>query len=98
MRFFIGARTHATIAAYSTEVPTMVLGYSVKSRGIAKDLFGRERLVLGIKDISDKKKLIDEFNELIRDEKEIRKTLKYRMPEIKEMSYRSADYLKELVV
>ena len=39
-RFFVGARTHATIAAYSTCVPTLVVGYSVKSRGIARDLFG----------------------------------------------------------
>lgn len=36
----IAARTHASIAAYSTFVPTLVLGYSVKSRGIAEDLFG----------------------------------------------------------
>ena len=33
----------------------MVLGYSVKSKGIAKDLFGEEKLVLGIKEISDSK-------------------------------------------
>lgn len=39
---FIGARTHATIAAYSTCVPTLVIGYSVKARGIARDLFGKE--------------------------------------------------------
>ena len=39
-RFFVGARTHATIAAYSTCVPTLVVGYSIKSRGIATDLFG----------------------------------------------------------
>ena len=38
--FFVGARTHATIAAYSSCVPTLVLGYSIKSLGIAKDLFG----------------------------------------------------------
>lgn len=37
---FVGSRTHATIAAYSTFVPTLVLGYSVKSVGIAEDLFG----------------------------------------------------------
>ena len=36
-RFFIGARTHATIAAYSSQVPTLVVGYSVKAKGIAKD-------------------------------------------------------------
>ena len=42
-RFFVGARTHSTIAAYSTMVPTLVLGYSIKSLGIAKDLFGSEK-------------------------------------------------------
>lgn len=39
-KIFIGARTHATIAAYSQGIPTVVVGYSVKSRGIAEDLFG----------------------------------------------------------
>ena len=96
MRFFIGARTHATIAAYSNCVPTMVLGYSIKSRGIAKDLFGEEKLVLGINDISNTEKLTKGFDELLRDENEIRKTLEKRIPEIKEMSYKGAQYLKEL--
>ena len=96
MRFFIGARTHATIAAYSNCVPTMVLGYSIKSRGIAKDLFGEEKLVLGINDISNTEKLTKGFDELLRDEKKIRKTLEKRIPEIKEMSYKGAEYLKEL--
>lgn len=42
LRLFIGARTHATIAAYSSAVPTLAIGYSVKSRGIARDLYGTE--------------------------------------------------------
>lgn len=42
-RFMVAARTHASIAAYSTGVPTLVVGYSVKARGIAKDLFGTEK-------------------------------------------------------
>lgn len=96
MRFFIGARTHATIAAYSNCVPTMVLGYSIKSRGIAKDLFGEEKLVLGINDISNTEKLTNGFDELLRDESEIRKTLEKRIPEINKMSYKGAEYLKEL--
>ena len=41
-RFLVAARTHASIAAYSTGVPTLVAGYSVKARGIARDLFGTE--------------------------------------------------------
>jgi len=36
----VAARTHASIAAYSTEIPTLVIGYSVKSKGIAQDIFG----------------------------------------------------------
>lgn len=97
MRFFIGARTHATIAAYSNFVPTMVLGYSIKSRGIAKDLFGEEKLVLGINDISNTENLKNCFDELIRDEKKIKETLETRIPEIKKMSYKSSEYLKEIV-
>ena len=97
MRFFIGARTHATIAAYSSYVPTMVLGYSIKSRGIAKDLFGEEKLVLGINDISNTEKLTKGFDELLRDEESIKTTLKNKIPEIKKMSYKSAEYLKEIV-
>ncbi len=41
-RFFVAARTHASIAAYSCGVPTIVVGYSVKARGIARDIFGVE--------------------------------------------------------
>lgn len=42
-------RTHASIAGYSTGVPTLVMGYSVKSRGIGLDL-GMERWVIPIED------------------------------------------------
>lgn len=40
LRAFIGARTHATIAALSSGVPTLSIGYSVKARGINEDIFG----------------------------------------------------------
>ena len=97
MRFFIGARTHATIAAYSNYVPTMVLGYSVKSKGIAKDLFGEEKLVLGIEEISNSNKLKAKFDEMVRDEEELRQNLKHSIPNIKKMSYRSVEYLTKLI-
>ena len=57
--FFVGARTHSTIAAYSTGVPTLVIGYSVKSRGIATDLFGSyDNYVLPVQELSDTEALI----------------------------------------
>ncbi|HTG71764.1 MAG TPA: polysaccharide pyruvyl transferase family protein [Candidatus Udaeobacter sp.] len=96
MRFFIGARTHATIAAYSNCVPTMVLGYSVKSKGIAKDIFNEEKLVLGIDEISSSSKLIQHYDEMIREEDEIKSRLKQAIPNIKQMSYKAVEYLREL--
>jgi colanic acid/amylovoran biosynthesis protein len=95
MRFFIGARTHATIAAYSNFVPTMVLGYSVKSKGIAKDIFGEEKLVLNLEEISDSGKLIARFDEMRAEEKEIRNILETRIPEIRKMSEKAAEYLMQ---
>jgi colanic acid/amylovoran biosynthesis protein len=94
MRFFVGARTHATIAAYSNAVPTMVLGYSVKSKGIAKDLFGSEKLVLDLSEISDSKKLIARFDEMVAEENAIRERLTQVLPSIKKMSASAADYIK----
>ena len=62
-RMFIGARTHSTIAAYSTCVPTLVLGYSVKSRGIARDIFGNEKdMVISVQDLNNSNDLINIFN------------------------------------
>jgi colanic acid/amylovoran biosynthesis protein len=38
--FVITSRTHASIAAYSQNIMTLVFGYSIKSIGIANDIFG----------------------------------------------------------
>ena len=97
MRFFIGARTHATIAAYSSCIPTLVLGYSVKSKGIAQDLFGEEKLVLGIEEISNSNKLKAKFDEMVREEEQLRSKLEQSVPNIKGMSYKAVEYLHELV-
>ena len=80
-RMFIGARTHATIAAYSTKVPTLVLGYSVKSRGIAKDLFGTdEKYVLPVSDLKSDDYLVNGFKWLAENEEKIKNTLEDKMP------------------
>ncbi len=97
MRFFIGARTHATIAAYSTGVPTMVLGYSVKSKGIAKDIFGEEKLVLGIEEISDAEKLIAKFEEMKQEELMLKEIVRNKIPHIKEMAQKAKSYLAEIL-
>ena len=80
-RFFIGARTHATIAAYSTCVPTLVLGYSVKSRGIAKDLFGAdENYVIPVQNLDHPNAMTDAFRWMMENEEDIRAQLTTVMP------------------
>ena len=84
-RFFVGARTHATIAAYSMGVPTLVVGYSVKARGIARDLFGtEENYVLPVQSLEKKDDLTKGFRWLLSHEKEVREKLGEVMPGYKE--------------
>lgn len=91
---FIGARTHATIAAYSTCVPTLVIGYSVKSKGIAKDIFGTyENLVIPVSEIDSAKKMIDVYESFLKEKESYRKHLKDFIPEYIK---KSEDSVKEL--
>lgn len=94
---FVGARTHATIAAYSTLVPTLVLGYSIKSKGIAKDLFGTyENYVLPVEELAnDKAKLKNSFIWLLDNEESIRKKLKNIVPSYIENANSAIDKIKE---
>jgi colanic acid/amylovoran biosynthesis protein len=48
----VAARTHATIASFSTCVPTVSLAYSVKAWGINESLFGHTRYVVGPKEMT----------------------------------------------
>ena len=78
-RYFVGARTHAVISAYSTCVPTLALGYSVKSKGIANDLGLSERLVV------DSKRCVpgmvtDSFKYLLETGNDVRSHLQEVMP------------------
>ena len=75
--FLVTARTHASIAAYSSCVPTLVLGYSIKSRGIAKDLFGSyDNYVLNVKELNDnEQKLTESFIYLYDNKEAIKKQL-----------------------
>ena len=80
-RFFIGARTHATIAAYSSCVPTLAVGYSVKARGIARDLFGsEEHYVLPVQALEDPEELIGAYEWLTAGEARVRDGLERMMP------------------
>lgn len=93
--FFVGARTHSTIAAYSSCVPTLVIGYSVKARGIAKDIFGTdEKYVIDVRTLSTQQELLDGFRELFAKRQEIRKYLEEFMPGYNELTKQAAHVLQ----
>lgn len=79
-RFFIGARTHAVIAAYSMAVPTLAIGYSIKSKGIAIDLLGEKNYCIQADEIKKSEHLLKLFQELISNEEYIKKQLKENLP------------------
>lgn len=94
---FVGCRTHATIAAYSTCVPTFVVGYSVKSKGIAKDIFGDYNgLVVDGQKFQSDEDLTKAYIEFSEREKEIKDRLTECMPEYIARAYNGKEAVEKL--
>jgi len=99
LRFFIGARTHSTIAAYSTGVPTLVCGYSVKARGIALDLFGEsEGYVVPVQGLEREDMLAEAFSALFAREKNIRDHLRAKLPGYQQQALSVADAIGQIKI
>jgi polysaccharide pyruvyl transferase WcaK-like protein len=78
-RLLVCARTHASIAAYSSGVPALVIGYSVKSKGIAEDL-GLNEFVLDIAEIKSPYFVRDMFKYLNARTDEVKSNLNEKLP------------------
>lgn len=75
---FIGARTHAVISAYSTNTPTIAIGYSIKSRGIAKDIGMPQETIVDSKNIK-KGELLESFKYVLENDCKIHSYLSRNM-------------------
>lgn len=95
-KFFLGARTHAMISAYSTCVPSIALGYSIKSKGIAKDLMLPNYTVLDYRNLQCDDEIVERFKQLQNNEADIRKLLKEEMPGYIEKAYDAKQCIDEL--
>lgn len=94
---FIGARTHATIAAYSTCVPTLVTGYSVKAKGIACELFGTdENYVVPVQSFTDQYGLRNAFIWLNDHSVQIRRSLEENILDYKKSILKSKELIEQL--
>lgn len=96
-RFFIGARTHSTIASYSQCVPTLVAGYSVKAIGIAEALFDKAQgMVLPVQSLKQDDELLNAFIDLMKHENEISNLLDKNIHEYRKHCYDGIPALKVL--
>ena len=78
----VTARTHASIAGYSSCVPTLVIGYSIKARGIARDLFGEEENhLIPVQELSGSEQLIGAYDAMMLRADDERAFLKERLPD-----------------
>ena len=97
-RILVAERTHASIAGYSQIIPTFVIGYSVKSIGIARDLFGMDTgFVVSYKDIVNDDDLIPPILDFISREEEIRQRLKKVIPEYEQKAVIAARRLSKFM-
>ena len=93
--YFIGARTHSTIASLSTGVPTISVGYSVKAWGINQDLLDTDEYVISHRDLS-KDNLIDIFSHLVRNKDLVRSKLSETVPLAQGNARKAGEYLVAL--
>jgi colanic acid/amylovoran biosynthesis protein len=91
---FAGARTHSTIAALSSHVPTLSLSYSIKSIGINQDIFGHQDFCTSVQSVTPDQfaftiaKLVDQGSS-------IRGLLDKNIPEIQAKARSAGDILKD---
>lgn len=95
-RFGIFARTHASIAAYSSEVPAIVIGYSVKSKGIARDL-GVSDYVVSVEDLRYEDQLLSLFKKLQKDEDSVNELLHTRHSMVKERALEGIHAIERII-
>ena len=75
-----------------------MVGYSVKAKGIARDLFGTyENYVIPVQSLREEGELIKAFNRMLEQEEKLKEQLARVMPPYIERVYKLGDKLKEIV-
>ena len=93
---FAGARTHSTIAAISSGVPTLSLAYSRKARGLNQDVFGRQDYCVQPTEITPAG-IAQRIANLLDQETAIREYLARALPPIRQMAFQAGALLRRLM-
>jgi polysaccharide pyruvyl transferase WcaK-like protein len=96
-KLFIGARTHSTIAAFSSGVPTISLAYSIKANGLTRDMYGSDEFC-----IDGSKVTVENIcaisSRLLADEQSFRKLLGDKAKAMSEKALSAGEILKKSVL
>ncbi|HEX2011722.1 MAG TPA: polysaccharide pyruvyl transferase family protein [Roseateles sp.] len=95
-RYLIAARTHATVAGWSQQVPTTSIAYSIKARGLNQDLFDSLDYVLDTPKVS-RDSLWEALGALREREAPLREHLARRIPVWRDNAGRSGEVLARAV-
>ncbi|MBN2295734.1 MAG: polysaccharide pyruvyl transferase family protein [Pirellulales bacterium] len=96
MDAFAGARTHSTIAAISSHVPTVSFGYSIKAEGINTDVFGHMEFCIRSHELTPEI-AAQKLNRVIQERDIIIKKLENRVPEIQKSACKAGRILRNLI-
>ena len=96
MNVFVGARTHSTIAALSSIVPTISFAYSIKTKGINQDIFGHSRFCLDPNQLTPEI-ITEKIGQLIQDAEKIKNQLNLSLPKVKTLAMDAGKYLREVL-
>ncbi|MCC7564718.1 MAG: polysaccharide pyruvyl transferase family protein [Methanomicrobiaceae archaeon] len=95
MALFAGARTHSTIAALSSGVPTLSFAYSIKARGINRDLFGHTDYCVDTADL-DAGAVAGRIVSMLDESAAIRNELAAGIPDVRRAAKDAGTILKHL--
>ena len=90
----IACRTHSTIASFSTSVPTISLGYSIKSKGLNLQMYGHEDFLVYKTEITAER-IVEAYRRIMQNEEKVRQSLKERNVAIKQKSVEAGLSLKK---
>jgi len=96
MAAFAGARTHATIAAFSSGVPTLSFAYSTKALGINRDLLGTLDYCLRPEQLTPEQ-VADRMCLLLDRAEQVRALLAQRLPAMRERAFAAAPVLRQII-
>jgi len=96
MAVFAGARMHSTIASLSSCVPTLSFAYSIKAKGLNKDIFGHQNYCLSPDKLASDT-VAEKIEELLQESNNIRTYLKMHIPKFKDLAMKGGDILRTIL-